>query len=369
MRDLEDGTRLLDGLENVHLMGNPGSGHFVVPQDVPVQIRDLHEWKAFFEYSGKPGAGHTYSRRNARYIIKMAEAIVGGEEELRSKPMISYECEATSPLVYSTNSLEIMEEYARLGLPVSFNSMPLAGATSPVTFAGTVVIHLAEVLSGIVVTQLMNPRMPVAYGLYACSFDMRTALQCYGSVNTGLIRAAEAQLARHYQLPSFSHSLVTDSRICDAQCGYEMGMTMLLCAMSGCNSNGPGGQIGADQESSYEGLVIADEIAGSVYRIIEGINVSEDTLALEVIQKVGIGGQYLAQAHTREHYPREHFISSMFDAWDWESWKKRGAKELVTRAREKAEKIMNTHQPEPLDGDVKSRLEGILRDAEREISS
>jgi len=367
MKDLEDGTRLLDGLENVHLMGNPGSGHWTVPQDVPVPIRDLYEWKALFENSGKPGAGHTYSRANARYIIKMAETIAGSAEELRSKPMLSYECEGTSPLVYSTNSLEIMEEYASRGLPISFNPMPLTGATSPVTFAGTLALHVAEILAGIVVAQLINSGTPVAYGCFACAFDMKTCVQSYGSANAGLLRAAEAQLARHYRLPSFSMALTTDSKICDGQGGYEMGMTMLLCALSGCNSNGPGGEIGADQGTCYEMLVIADEIAGSVYRIIDGINVSEDALAIEIIEKVGIGGQYLAQAHTRENYPKEHFISTLFDSYDWGTWKKHGATDLVTRAREKAQKIIKTHQPEPLHGNIKTELENILKDAEKEI--
>jgi trimethylamine--corrinoid protein Co-methyltransferase len=367
LKDLEDGTRLLDGLEHVHLTGNPGTGHWTVPQDVPVQIRDLYEWKALWEYSGKPGAGHTYTKKNAGYIIKMAETIAGDAEELRSKPMISYECEGTSPLVYSTSSLEIMEEYASRGLQISFNPMPLTGATSPVTFAGTLALHVAEILSGIVVAQLINPGTPVAYGCFACPFDMRTCIQSFGSANAGLLRAAEAQLARHYKLPSFSMALTTDSKICDAQAGYEMGMTMLLCALSGCNSNGPGGEIGADQGTCYEMLVIADEIAGSVYRIIDGLDVSEDTLAIELIQKVGVGGQYLAQAHTRENYPKEHFISSLFDNYDWGTWEKHGATDLVTRAREKAQKIIKTHQPEPLDSDIKTELDSVLKDAEREV--
>jgi len=367
IKDAEDGARLMDALEHIHTLGAPGIGGFGTPQEVPPPVRDLYGWKILFENTEKPVGNWIYNKTSAGYVLKMGAAIVGGEEELRRRPVVVYECECTSPLRYSSTTLETMKEMAEYGLPIMFNPMPMTGATGPITLAGTFVIHNAEVLAGILTAQLINPGTPSVYGVYSETMDMRTCQISFASCEVGLFRAALSQMARYYNLPSCSASGHNDSKLCDAQCGFETGMTLLLSALAGCNIIGQVGMLGPDMGAAYEQVVIGDEFGGAIYRIVQGMEVTDDTLALDIIEKVGIGGHYLSQEHTKKYLRKEHFIPTILDRLDWDIWEGQGAKSLTERAREKAEKILKEHQPEPLDKDVKRELENILKEAENEI--
>jgi len=368
LKDLEVGTRIMDALENIHSIGAPGTGHWVIPQDVPLKIRDLYCWKILFENSGKPVAAWIFSKESARILLKMAAMIVGDEEKLRKRPIIGYECEATSPLQYATHSLEIVWEMASYGFPVFFAPMPMAGVTAPVTLAGTLVVHNAEVLSGIIVTQLIHPGTPCVYGATAHTADMRTGQISCGSIENSLLAVGLVQLSKFYGLPSYSFWGTTDSNVFDAQAGFEIGMSSLFPALAGCNSTGNFGALGADQGASLEAMVASNDIMGYINRIIKSIKVDENTLALDTIRKVGIGHHYLAQKHTRENLLKEHFFPMIFERGSWDLWVQRGSRDVVERAREKAEDILNTHQPEPISNEVKEELENLLRSAEKQLT-
>ncbi len=365
LADLQNGTRLMDALKNIHLLGAPGTGYWVTPQETPAQIRDLCAWRTLFEYSEKPVSAWIYSERNARYVIRMGEAIAGNLEELRRRPLAGFECEATSPLQYGTETLKIMQLMVEHGLPVLFAPMPMAGATAPVTLAGTLALGNAEVLAGISLAQLLNPGTPCVYGCYGSSFDMRTGLITYGGAECALIQAAMVQLARLHRLPSAANSGTTDSKTVDSQEGFDTGLNLALVALAGANLSGTVGQLGADQGASMEHLVIADEIAAVVYRIVEGIRVQEETLALDVIHKVGHGGSYLGQRHTLAHFRNEHLLPSIADRWDWTRWKKDGGRDLAWKAHEKAQSILRDHWPSPLPAQVKDRLDELLVEASK----
>lgn len=367
LADLQNGTRLMDGLKNIHLLGAPGTGCWVTPEEPPPQLRDLYAWKTLFEYSEKPVSAWIYSERNARYVIRMGEAIAGSLEELRRRPLVGFECEATSPLQYGTETLKIMQLMVEHGLPVLFAPMPMAGATAPVTLAGTIALGNAEVLAGVALAQLINPGTPCVYGCYGSSFDQRTGLITYGGAECALIQAGMVQLARLHRLPAAANSATTDSKTVDSQEGFDTGLNFALVALAGANLSGTVGQLGVDQGASIEHLVIADEIAAVVYRIVEGIRVDEETLAIDLIDRVAHGGSYLGQRHTLAHFRREHLLPSILDRWDWARWKKNGGKDMALRAREKAELILRNHRPTPLPADVKDRLDELLADANKSI--
>jgi trimethylamine---corrinoid protein Co-methyltransferase len=367
LEDLQNGTRLMDGLKNIHLLGAPGTGCWVTPHEAPPQIRDLYAWRTLFEYSEKPVSAWIYNEQNARYVIKMGEAVAGSLEDLRKRPLVGFECEATSPLQYGSETLKIMQLMVTHGLPVLFAPIPMAGATAPVTLAGTLALGNAEVLAGIALAQLLNPGTPCVYGCYGSSFDMRSALTTYGGSECILIQAGMVQLARSHQLPCAANSGTTDSKTVDSQEGFDTGLNFGFVAFAGANLSGTVGQLGVDQGASIEQLVIADEMAAVIYRIIEGIRVDQETLALDVIDKVGPGGSFLGQRHTLSHFREEHLIPSILDRWHWAHWKENGGKDLATRAREKAESILREHWPSPLDRDVSDRLEALLVEAQRNI--
>jgi trimethylamine--corrinoid protein Co-methyltransferase len=365
LADLQNGTRLMDGLKNIHLLGAPGTGCWVTPQELPPQIRDLYAWRTLFEYSEKPVSAWIYSERNARYVIRMGETIAGSPEELRKRPLVGFECEATSPLQYGTETLKIMQLMAGHGLPVLFAPMPMAGATAPVTLAGTLALGNAEVLAGITLAQLVSPGTPCVYGCYGSSFDQRTGLITYGGAECALIQAGMVQLARLHRLPAAANSATTDSKAVDSQEGFDTGLNFALVALAGANLSGTVGQLGVDQGASIEHLVTADEIAGVVYRIIDGIRDDKETLALDLIDKIGHGGSYIGQKHTLTHFRKEHLLPSIMDRWDWAHWKKNGGKDLASRAREKAQLILRDHWPPALRTDIKDRLDELLSEASK----
>lgn len=365
LSDLEKGTRLMDGLRNIHLLGAPGTGCWVTPQEMPPELRDLYAWRTLFEYSEKPVSAWIYSEQNARHVIRMGEVIAGGREELRKRPLVGFECEATSPLQYRAETLKIMLLMAEEGLPVLFAPMPMSGATAPVTLAGTLVLGNAEVLAGIALAQLVNPGLPCVYGCYGSAFDMRTCQDAYGGPEMVLVQAGMVQLARLHNLPSATNSGTTDSKALDAQAGFETGLNFALTALAGANLSGTVGQLGVDQGACIEQLVIADEMAGIVYRIIEGVRVDDEALALDVIDRVGPGGTYLGEKHTLTNFQKDHFLQTIMDRWDWTYWKEHGAKELTTRAHEKAEEILREHWPASLPAEVRDGLDRILVEASK----
>jgi trimethylamine--corrinoid protein Co-methyltransferase len=254
---------------------------------------------------------------------------------------------------------------AEEGLPILFAPIPMSGATAPVTLAGAVALGNAEVFAGITLAQLLRPGTPCVYGAYGSSLDMRTSSNAYAGAEEVLIQAGMVQLARLHDLPTATNSVTTDSKAFDAQAGFEASFDFALTALAGANLSGTVGQLGVDQGACIEQLVMADEIAAITYRIIEGVRVDEETLALDVIDRVGPGGHFLGQKHTVANFNREHLVETVMDRSDWKYWKEHGAKDLTVRAREKAEAILSQHWPSPLPAETKSRLDELLAEASR----
>ena len=287
----------------------------------------------------------------------MAATIVGGEEELRKKPILSGAGYATPPLQYDERGITMFTEFIRAGIPTYVGSEPISGGLDPVTLAGTLVQNNAEALAGIVITQSIEPGTPVIYGGHCNSIDMKTGVAAMASPENALMGPVIPQLARYYGLPSWMYSGISNSKVPDAQSAYEKTATALMPLLTGANLHYGNGNAGAAIVTSYEQLVIDDEILEMLARIVRSFEVTDETLAVDVICKVGPGGNYLAEPHTLKHFATEHLSPTLSDRLSLDAWTKAGSKDIAEKARERAEHLLKTHHPEPLDRDVEKQID------------
>ena len=354
-------TRLIDALDNIH-----ECEMLVFAGDAPQRVRDVHTVATMLRNTTKICGFTPYNDRNLEYVIRLAAAVVGGDEELRKRPIISFGASPTSPLELTEDVADQFVRAANFGLPVGVLPCPLAGGTSPVTLAGTLVQQNVEFLICHVIVQLINPGNPVFYCARPMCMDMRTGLSAE-QVEFGLMSAASVQLAAHYKVPSDVYGLASDSKVLDEQAAFEKSTIGLLPALAGADFLSGAGSLGGDTASS-EQLVIDNEILGLIFRAVRGIGVNPETLAEDVIEKIGPGGHYLGAEHTRRYYTSEHYIPELCDRSARADWEKAKSKDIVVRARDKANKILKDHSIEPLDRDVEKELQKILSEANKETT-
>ena len=360
LKDAENFFRLSDALENIHQCGYS----VVHPGDIPSSAAYLHAMLSGFKNTTKPLEGETGGQLDAMDSIRMASVVAGGEEELKKRPMLLGYHNPVSPLQHSKELTEGLLLYAKHRQPLIVAPEAQAGATAPVTLAGLLAQQNAEILSGIVIAELANPGAPVLYGTVSTIMDMKTGNLSYGAIEAGLINVATAQLAHYYNLPSRG-TCGNASKKSDIQAGFEQAMTLMMAAFAGINFiHNAAGCLESTLIASYEQAVIDNEICGMVSRALRGIRTSDETLALDVIEDVGSGGQYLTQQHTLEYLEKEHYIPTIINREKWERWERAGSKDLREVAREKAKTILKEHQPEPLDQNIEEELKKIIREVE-----
>jgi trimethylamine--corrinoid protein Co-methyltransferase len=245
--------------------------------------------------------------------------------------------------------------------------MVQAGATGPVTLAGTLAQENAENLAAIVITQVLRPGTPVLYGGIPHIMDMRTATISFGSPEQGLMAVAMAQIAKSYGLPVYINTGLADSKLVDAQSAFEKGLTFLLGALAGGDLIAHLGIAGADQGASLPQLVVDNEMAAYVKRVLRGLNVNDADLAVDVIKEVGHTGLHLAHPHTVANFRRELWIPTLWDRRDWDSWLVAGGKSMAERAAERVEQILREHEPEPIDEALAREIDNIVKSAERHL--
>ena len=353
---VEKAVRVADALPNIHV-----AAQFCLARDCPPDVQDLHELEAVFINTTKPVMAIAYSLQGIRKIIAMAAAIKGGVDKLRKEPMLFVYSEPTAPLEYSEKAAEILIETSKLGIPVLSGSCVQAGATGPVTLAGTLVQSFVESLTGLVLSQLSRKGAPFIIGVISTIMDMRTAIMCYGAPEFAVINAASSQLAHHYGIPFFGTGGCSDSKLPDEQAVAEATASLLMAMLTGTNLIHDIGYIEGGNTGSLEMVVILDEVFSMLNRVLKGMRVDEETLALDVMDEVGPGGHYLSHKHTLKLLSEEHWFPNLIDRKRYERWKAEGSKDMLTRARERVLKILREHEPEPLPKDVLKELNSILK--------
>jgi trimethylamine--corrinoid protein Co-methyltransferase len=339
----------------------------VIPNDVNPNIAPVYMFKTALENTTKVIGPFGHEVKHAKYIIKMSSIIRGGLEELKKNPLSFGMVVPTDPLFYSKESLENLRYYAKLGLPIFFCSMPLSSGTAPATLAGTIVVQNAVLLAGITMAQLINPKIGCIYAPRATLLDQKKGIVATGAPEMGLMGAALTQLVRElYNLPVDAGWAVSDSVFSDSRVGYEKMMTILLCLLAGANSISGLGSLGSGKIASFAQLVIDNEAFKMALRVIRGIKVNEETLALNVINEVGPGGQFLSKRHTLTYVKEEHFIPELFVRESIEKWIKE-RRTILEEAQKKAIEILNVHEPEHLSTEYMRELEGVVKEAEKNL--
>jgi trimethylamine--corrinoid protein Co-methyltransferase len=361
LKDLECFFKLADALRNIH-----HASITVKPRDVPDAVAHVYELLAGFRNTTKTLDGYTYGQAVAMDTIRMASIVAGSEEELRKRPMLLGFHNPVSPLQHSKELTEGLMVYAKYKQPVIIAPEAQAGATAPVTLAGLLAQQNAEVLSGILIAELANPGAPILYGTVSTIMDMKTGNLAYGAIEAGLINVATAQLARYYGLPSRGTGGGTESNIPDTQAGFEKAITLMMAALAGINFiYVAAGALESTLTASYEQAVIDDEICGMVSRALRGIEINDETLAIDVIEDVGPGGQYLAQRHTLKYLKKEHYLPIIINRQKREKWERAGSKDLREVACEEAKRILKEHRPEPLERDIEEQLKKVIKEVEK----
>jgi trimethylamine--corrinoid protein Co-methyltransferase len=338
----------------------------VMPSDVPKQVVDLCRWKTTFENTAKHSiTAAVYDGRNLPFLIEMASVVQGGEDELRRRPILSAtEC-PIAPLYFAERAAENIVELARAGLPVIIYSEPFAGASSPITIAGTLLVTNAEALAGVALTQIVNPGAPVIYGSVATTMDIRTGNISFGSPETGLLNIATTEMARFYGLPNQCSGGRTDSKIPDCQAGFEKQGNLLLAVLCGANLNNCAGMLESNYAVSLTQLVIDDDIIKRTKRILEGTSWDAERLALDLIKEIGPGGQYLGNQHTLDHMRQELSLSDLTSKGTYENWLKQGGLSLEKTARKKAIKLLAASEPVYLEQTIVQEMDKILESAKK----
>jgi trimethylamine--corrinoid protein Co-methyltransferase len=358
-RDVADMARIVDYLPNIDFVMSMG-----IASDVSGDISDLHHFDAMVSNTRKPIVFTTWSPHNLKDIVNMAESVAGGQEALRSKPFAALYAEPISPLVFESVGVEKVLYIADKGLPLVYKPAVLGGASGPITYAGQLALCNAEALTGLLLAQLKREGTPVVYGGGFTPLDMRTVVAAPCSPEHLILNTARAELANYYELPIFSYAGDSSSKVCDEQAAIEAAMSILVAALNGSNLVHDVGYLDSHLTSSFDQLVMCDEIISMVKRMMEGIQVDTENLALDLIDQVGPGGHFLAEDHTLRHF-KQNWYPELMDRSKHESWLEKGGKRLGEVVNEKVREILATYEPDPLGDKVKAELATIIEEAEK----
>ena len=357
-KDLRQAVVIGDALGNINIVGS-----MVIPQDIPIVGRSVYIYSELVKNSSKTVFSWIEDPREANYILRLFEVLSGGEENHRRNPMIWCFCEPVSPLKLRYESLEILRLFCEKGLPATFGPMVQAGMSGPVTLAGTLSLENAEILAGVTISQILSPGTAVEYGGIPHIADMRNLNISFGSPEQALMAVAMAQIGRSYGFAVHVNTGLTDANVPDAQAGIEKGSSMLISALVGAEMFGHLGIAGADQGASLEQLVMDNEIAGYVKRVMTGFDVDEDTLAFDTIEQKYKSGSFTGTRHTLRYMRKEQWFPRLLNRDIWESWRAKNSKDLLAKAAEMKEEILREHEPGLLDRDMEEEINDIVKEA------
>lgn len=357
--DLAAATRLLDALPGVDSI-TP----FFTPQDAPAPAMALAMYRHTLPHTGKPVHGPgAQTAAEVRYLAEMA-AVVGNPAEV-----LSMGISPVSPLSFPDNVVSALLASARLGLPTGPLPCPTAGLTAPLSLAGALAQQNAEVLAAVVILQVAHPGLPIFYCGRLAMMDPRSGVSVWGGVELGLASAATVQVAHRYNLPVNVYGLSTNALTMNLQNGYERALNAILPALAGADELSGVGEIAAGVTGSLAQMVVDDELTAVIRRALRGFCTDAGTLAVEVVDRVMQGSRnFLEQPHTvRTLRAGELLVTRLAERGGWSEWEQRGHPDLVSRAQERADKLLSEHQPVPLEPAQEKELERIYQHAVQRI--
>jgi trimethylamine---corrinoid protein Co-methyltransferase len=351
LQDIVDAMTVCDALPNIDFLMS-----FCIASDLAQETSDRHQMRAMLMNSTKPILFVTTEFEGCVDVIKMAEAVAGGAEQLRRNPICACYINVTHPMRHNQEALQKLLFLSGKGLPTTYTPVVLRGATGPVTAAGAIALANAGELAGLVLAQLNREGAPIILtGGVNDMMDMKTTVDAYADPTN---RVMLVELAHRYGLPIFGLTGCSDSKIPDEQAAAEAAFSIMLETMAGAQMAHDVGYLEGGMCNSIEQIVICDELINYTKHFMRGMEINDETLALDLIEEIGPDGNFLSTEHTLKHY-KQDWYPKLFDRRNYDDWKARGEKTLRQRAQEKALKILETHKPEPLPADIQKKLDEI----------
>ena len=359
LQDVAAAMTVCDALPNVDFVMS-----MFTPSDVAPYVFDRYAMEVMLNHTTKPIVFVNNDFSGCPDAVKMAEAVVGGAAALRQKPLVACYINVTSALRHNSESLQKLLFLAEKGLPALYIPVVTGGIGGPITPAGSQAMSGAAVLTGLVLSQLKREGTPLIMpGFAGDALDMRTMVSPYCAPET---KGIAHEMAHYYRLPMFGEGGMSEAKLPDQQAAAEAALTLLVASLGGVNLIHDMGYLESGLCGSLVQLAICDEMVGWIEHFMAPIEVSEETLALDLIDEVGPDGQFLETEHTRDHY-REHWYPNLFDRDCYQNWVNMGEKTLTERASERIEQILAEHTPEPLPESVRQQIRAVVQRAETNL--
>jgi trimethylamine--corrinoid protein Co-methyltransferase len=356
--DLAKLTSLADQLPGISM-----NGGLVTPQDVPGAYNDWYTWATTIKNTTKHITGGMLGKHCVRDAVKMcALAMNCSEEKVLERPPISGWMLTLPPLGNDFESLDAAIEMARLRIPMMLSSGPIMGVTSPVTIAGCLAQTNAEILAVIVLTQLVNPGAPLVYTSFARSSNMASGDISMSSPEFGILKSAMSQIGMNYDLPIRMPSMLRDTKILDAQAGFETGMIGSVTAYGADIMDGM--QLDMDLVVDYPDLVFCNECIGAIERLTREVVVDESSLALDTIEQVGIGGEFLSNKHTFKNFRANLWIPKIMEKRNWAIWEQQGKLSVIDKATSIVRDMLNNPPAKLLSEEVEAAIDKVVLEAQ-----
>lgn len=356
LQDVVDAMIVADALPNIDFVMC-----MFLPMDVSQPVADRYQMEAMLNHTTKPIMFVTTEFSGCVDAVEMAEAVVGGPEALRQNPLVACYVNVTTGLRHNQEALQKLLYLAGKGLPAAYVPSTQGGVTAPVTPAGAMVVAQAGALVGVVLSQLKREGAPIIMpGWGGNMLDMRTTVQPYADPDK---RALVPDFVHFLGLPMFALAGCSDSKAVDQQAGIEAALTLMTDALCGGNIVHDLGYLESGLTGSLAQLAICDEILSWLEHFVRGVEINDETLALDLIDEVGPDGQFLDSEHTFKHF-RERWYPNLFDRNNYDGWLASGGKTLAERAAERVGTILAEHKPEPLPKDVARTIRAIVQRAE-----
>ena len=355
-------ARVCDGLPNIDFVESLGTVN-----DVHHDLGALYEFAGMFPNTSKPIVAWSYDRFDSAGIHEIAVAEAGGQKAFELRPNYVHYCEPLSPLVSTFEAVDKLMFAAEHRVPLIFTPCPISGGTAPITSAGIVIQGAAESWMGLTLAQTIQPGLPFFMGGVFSAMDMSSMILAYGAPELPLNMAALTELAHFAGLPLWQTGGCTDSKTFDEQAIIEGGMSVLFSALTGGDLCHDVGYTESAMTGSVFQLCAMDEAIGYARRITRGIEVTEDTLAVPVIDNVGPNGHYLREDHTRRYYKNEFWYPNLCDRRNYEEWEMMGKTSFKERTVARVRDILAAHQPSPIKAETAAVIEKVLAEAEQRV--
>ncbi len=364
LQDTREALKLAHQLDQVTYTGLP-----VAAQDVPLPIRQVRMAAELVKHTDKLGGIEALTLFDIEFICRIGEVIRGSREELRRRPILIGYAEARTPLTIDHAMCAVMIEYVKRGLPQSLDTMPNAGATAPMHPAGALALGLAETLGGLVLAYAIDPQAVVTLDVTPSFSDMSTGIFKYAGAERGALLGARIQMiSEYYGCPSGVHGGKTDSCVPDVRCGVEKATSMLLPVLCGAVGFGTVGHLENAVTFSPLQLVMDNEIARYVRRAVSGFEVTDETVNLDLIERVGSGGHYLHEEDTVAHFREFLNLSPFFTVEPWGSQARLdNSRGWLRQAEARVRELLAKETAPPLSPDQEREVDDIVREAEARL--